>query len=127
MLLALPSLLAVALASYDPDISGALQNILKNTDRSTRYQYPTDFTRGIIPVGVLKDNNGKTNRGQKAFHSHNDYWRDVPYYFALSYGAMSVEADVWLINETLYVSQFRELAGSSPILVHIPDRSYLVT
>lgn len=35
---------------------------------------------------------------QKPIHSHNDYWRDVPFYSALSYGCISVEADVWLIN-----------------------------
>ncbi|KAL9110730.1 MAG: hypothetical protein Q9227_004722 [Pyrenula ochraceoflavens] len=40
---------------------------------------------------------------QKAIHSHNDYWRDLPFYTALSYGCVSVEADVWLYNETLYV------------------------
>jgi len=36
-------------------------------------------------------------------HSHNDYWRDVPLYTALSYGVVSVEADVWLVNGTLYI------------------------
>lgn len=82
-------LLTGAVATTVLDVSNTLQNILKNTDRSDKYTYPTDLTRGIIP---------------KAFHSHNDYWRDVPYYSALSYGAISVEADVWLINGTLYVS-----------------------
>ena len=42
-------------------------------------------------------------RYQKPFHSHNDYWRDLPFYSALRAGAVSVEADVWLINGTLYV------------------------
>lgn len=28
-------------------------------------------------------------------HSHNDYWRDIPLFTALSYGAQSIEADVW--------------------------------
>ncbi|RVX70387.1 hypothetical protein B0A52_05886 [Exophiala mesophila] len=74
--------------SDDLDISQTLQNILKNTHDSDAYSYPTDLTRGIIP---------------KPIHSHNDYWRDVPFYSALSVGAISVEADVWLINGTLYV------------------------
>ncbi|KAK2756448.1 hypothetical protein FQN54_005341 [Arachnomyces sp. PD_36] len=65
-----------------------LQNILKNTDRSDAYGYPTDLTRGILPIPV---------------HSHNDYWRDVPFYTGLSVGCISTEADVWLINGTLYV------------------------
>jgi hypothetical protein len=68
--------------------TGPLQNILMNTDKTDKYHYPTDFTREIIP---------------KPFHSHNDYWRDVPFYTGLSYGAISTEADVWLINGTLYV------------------------
>ncbi|KAF1832187.1 hypothetical protein BDW02DRAFT_571342 [Decorospora gaudefroyi] len=65
-----------------------LKNILDNTDKSDKYTYPTDFTRDILP---------------KPLHSHNDYWRDVPYYTGLSYGAISTEADVWLLNGTLYV------------------------
>ncbi len=36
-------------------------------------------------------------------NSHNDYWRPVPFYSALAVGAISVEADVWLYNGTLYV------------------------
>lgn len=40
---------------------------------------------------------------QKAIHSHNDYWRTLPLYTALSYGCISIEADVWLYNGTLYV------------------------
>ncbi|KAJ4377388.1 hypothetical protein N0V83_000213 [Neocucurbitaria cava] len=77
-----------------PDVSDALQNILKNTDKSDKYTYPTDFTREIVP---------------KPLHSHNDYWRDVPFYSGLSYGAISTEADVWLINGTLHVGH--ELAA----------------
>ena len=70
------------------DISDSLQNVLDNTQGSDLYTYPTDLTRGIVP---------------KAIHSHNDYWRDVPYYSALAVGCVSVEADVWLYNDTLYV------------------------
>ncbi|KAL1970878.1 hypothetical protein VTN77DRAFT_2712 [Rasamsonia byssochlamydoides] len=69
-------------------ISSSLQYILKNTHGSTAYEYPTDLTQGIMPIPV---------------HSHNDYWRDVPFYTALSKGCISTEADVWLINGTLYV------------------------
>ena len=64
------------------DISASLQNILHNTDKSGAYTYPTDLTRGIIP---------------KPIHSHNDYWRDIPFYTALSYGCVSIEADVWYL------------------------------
>ncbi|QRW18924.1 hypothetical protein RhiXN_00330 [Rhizoctonia solani] len=44
--------------------------------------------RGIIPKGI---------------HSHNDYWRDVPLFSAIAVGAISVEADVWLWDNELYV------------------------
>lgn len=50
--------------------------------------WPTDATRDIIPV---------------ACHSHNDYWRPVPLFSAIKAGCISVEADVWLIDEELYV------------------------
>lgn len=50
--------------------------------------WPTDFTRDIRPIPC---------------HSHNDYWRSVPFFSALSAGCISVEADVWLFKEKLYV------------------------
>jgi hypothetical protein len=79
-------------------------------EQSPLLSYPTDFTRNIVP---------------KAIHSHNDCkrgnvfltlsdlvldWREVPLLTALSYGVASVEADVWLINGTLFVSSLY-LAG----------------
>ncbi|KAF2113550.1 hypothetical protein BDV96DRAFT_495834 [Lophiotrema nucula] len=102
------ALLAGALASKVPDVSSTLQNILKNTDGSNKYTYPTDFTRGIIP---------------KPLHSHNDYWRDVPFYTGLSYGAVSTEADVWLINGTLHVSDTRLLLIGHEISALTDDRT----
>jgi hypothetical protein len=87
--LSLPALLTGTIAAY----SDQLQNILQNTDKSDKYHYPTDFTREIVP---------------KPFHSHNDYWRDVPFYTGLSYGSISTEADVWLINGTLYVGSLKQ-------------------
>lgn len=50
--------------------------------------YPTSFTQGIEPKGI---------------HSHNDYERAVPLLTGLSVGVTSTEADLWLINGTLYV------------------------
>lgn len=49
------SLLALAsLAAGGPlDVSSALQNILQNTDNDNAYHYPTDLTRGIVPVSQL--------------------------------------------------------------------------
>ncbi|KAJ7169971.1 hypothetical protein C8R46DRAFT_897007 [Mycena filopes] len=59
-------------------------------------RYPTDVTT-IVP---------------KPIHSHNDYWRDVPLLTALSQGVASVEADVWLVGETLFVGH--EMAALTP-------------
>lgn len=85
----LSSLLALAGAAAAQ--SNDLQSILSQAGTGN-YTYPTALTRGIIP---------------KALHSHNDYWRPVPFYSALAAGAVSVEADVWLINGTLYVGHER--------------------
>ena len=78
-----------ASAQSDIPISPALASIIANASNVPQYRYGTQFTQGIVP---------------KNFHSHNDYWRQLPFYSALSVGAMSVEADVWLINGTLNVS-----------------------
>ncbi|MCJ1460991.1 hypothetical protein MMC28_011373 [Mycoblastus sanguinarius] len=77
-----------ALAGSIPDVSPALQNILNQAHQGPLYTYPTVLTQGVVP---------------KSIHSHNDYWRDVPFYSAISLGAVSVEADVWLYNGTLYI------------------------
>ena len=50
--------------------------------------WPTDFSRDINPIPC---------------HSHNDYWRLVPLYNAISAGCIGVEADIWLYEEELYV------------------------
>ncbi|KAI0067739.1 hypothetical protein BV25DRAFT_1819157 [Artomyces pyxidatus] len=58
------------------------------SSNSSLLHYPTQLTQNIVP---------------KQIHSHNDYWRDVPLLSALSFGVQSVEADVWLINGTLFI------------------------
>lgn len=55
---------------------------------SYRTTYPTSFTRDVHP---------------KRIHSHNDYWRRVPFYSAIAVGAISVEADVWEYGSELFV------------------------
>lgn len=49
-------------------------------------------------------------------HSHNDYWRPVPFYSALSVGSVSVEADVFLVNKTLYIGHERSALTSTRTL-----------
>ncbi|KAK5116117.1 hypothetical protein LTR62_008443 [Meristemomyces frigidus] len=79
---------ASALAHSDIPLSQPLQSILSHAQMGPLYTYPTDLTQGIVP---------------KPFHSHNDYWRPIPFYSAISQGAVSVEADVWLYNSTLHI------------------------
>lgn len=50
--------------------------------------WPTDTTGGVMPIPC---------------HSHNDYWRPVPLYSALEAGCVSVEADIWLFDDDLFV------------------------
>lgn len=50
--------------------------------------WPTEFSQDIQPIPC---------------HSHNDYWRKVPLFSALQAGCISVEADVWLQKNELYV------------------------
>lgn len=75
-----------------PDVSSALQSFLDKAFQAPLYTYPTSLTQDIV---------------SKYIHSHNDYWRDVPFYSALSVGAVSVEADVWLYNGILHVGHER--------------------
>lgn len=51
--LAFAALRAVDAAAI-PDVSGTLQNILQNTHGSDLYTYPTDLTRGILPVSAIQ-------------------------------------------------------------------------
>jgi hypothetical protein len=82
------ALAGAAHAQNDIPLSRPLQNVLTHAGEGPYYTYPTDLTQGIIP---------------KSFHSHNDYWRPIPFYSALSHGAISIEADVWLYNGTLHI------------------------
>ncbi|MCJ1431345.1 Altered inheritance of mitochondria protein 6 [Xylographa pallens] len=89
-LVQLLSIVAGLLSRFSP---GKIPDFLDFWDRKGQPGYrlgawPTDFTRDIRPI---------------ACHSHNDYWRTVPLYSALSAGCISVEADVWLFDEELFV------------------------
>jgi hypothetical protein len=58
----------------EPDFNGAFT-----------FDWPEDFSRDIVP---------------KPCHSHNDYWRSVPLYEALAVGCISIEADIWLTDDS---------------------------
>lgn len=59
--------------------------------------YPTDFLRDVVPLPC---------------HSHNDYWRKVPFFSAVHAGCIGVEADVWWLNGDLLVGH--DLAALQP-------------
>ncbi|KAL8832455.1 MAG: hypothetical protein Q9170_004866 [Blastenia crenularia] len=66
--------------------------------------WPTDFSRDITPIPV---------------HSHNDYWRRVPLYDALTAGCTGVEADVWFdpsLKDDLFVGHTRKSLTSARTL-----------
>lgn len=73
------------------------------------YLFPDDLDKrldawGFPPGPVSGFAHWSTNGVQPvACHSHNDYWRDVPLLSAVDAGCTSVEADVWLVNEDLFV------------------------
>ncbi|KAI0319381.1 hypothetical protein OF83DRAFT_1170269 [Amylostereum chailletii] len=85
----------IQLAATEPGINGLITQ-LEQSNSSTLH-YPTQLTQNIVP---------------KQIHSHNDYWREVPVLTAISLGVSSVEADVWLVNGTLFVGH--ELAALTP-------------
>lgn len=55
----------------------------------------------LFLIGPFANIHGQTNY---KVHSHNDYAQDLPFWYAYSNGASSIEADVFLKNGTLYVT-----------------------
>ncbi len=48
------------------------------------------------------------NTAQPRIHSHNDYLQNVPFWTAFSAGASSIEADVFLVGDSLFVAHTQE-------------------
>ncbi|RFU35712.1 hypothetical protein B7463_g558, partial [Scytalidium lignicola] len=67
-------------------------------------EWPTDATGDVHPVNC---------------HSHNDYWRSVPLYAAIHAGCTGAEADVWLIDDELYVGHRRVTLVSNRTLQNL--------
>ncbi|KAM6502632.1 hypothetical protein JOM56_002609 [Amanita muscaria] len=86
----------VALGTSKPGVLKQIQDL--EDSNSPLLLYPTQFTQDIVPKNI---------------HSHNDYWREVSLLTALSYGIGSVEADVWLVNGTLYIGHERQALTSA--------------
>lgn len=52
-------------------------------------------------------------------HAHNDYQHERPLFDALSYGFTSIEADIHLINDTLFVAHGKEDINSEKTLENL--------
>ena len=68
--------------------------------------------KGSDTVQVAETTTEQTiQKASSAIHynafSHNDYWREKPLLDALSFRFNCVEADLWLIDDELYVSHDR--------------------
>nr|KMM66233.1 secreted protein [Coccidioides posadasii RMSCC 3488] len=89
-LVQLISLLSGVFVSFFPSYIDRNVDLWGKTGDPSEYlaHRPTDQTADIRPV---------------ACHSHNDYWRQVPLYSSIKAGCISVEADVWLFDNDLYV------------------------
>ncbi|KAK9243506.1 hypothetical protein V1506DRAFT_544216 [Lipomyces tetrasporus] len=72
-------------------------------------------------IGTLYSSDLTRNVFVKGIHSHNDYWRDVPLFTALSYGVVSVEADVWHFegDDTVYVGHHDAALNSERTLASL--------
>ncbi|RYP92032.1 hypothetical protein DL770_001887 [Monosporascus sp. CRB-9-2] len=66
------------------DLGGSSPN-REEAGNESLARYPTDFLRDVVPIPC---------------HSHNDYWREMPLFSAIRTGCISVEADVWLFDES---------------------------
>jgi hypothetical protein len=78
------------------------------SSKSPLLQYPTQLTQNIDPKAIHSHNDCEFNHDflkLGAFRSLCQDWRDVPLLTAVSLGVGSVEADVWLVDEQLFVSQ----------------------
>lgn len=62
-------------------------------------------TAFLLLVGLIFFITGKIfSQTDYKVHSHNDYAQKMPFWYAYSNGALSIEADVFLKNDSLYVT-----------------------
>jgi hypothetical protein len=63
---------------------------------------PSDTYDRVAPVSMA------AVAPPRRFHAHNDYEHRVPLFEALSYGAGSIEADIWLVDGELLVGHTQD-------------------
>ncbi|KAH9082086.1 hypothetical protein EDB83DRAFT_2539522 [Lactarius deliciosus] len=96
----------IQLAATTPGVFQWIASL--EASNSSLLQYPTQLTQNIVPKQI----HSHKRLSVFAVYWSRRYWRDVPLLTALSFGVSSVEADVWLVNETLYVGH--EVAALTP-------------
>lgn len=62
----------------------------------------------------------------KPLHSHNDYWRKVPFYDAVSHGFQSIESDIWKFKESYTVQTDTETTIFSDKEVYVGHNQVLL-
>ena len=62
----------------------------------------------LIVLSLLSMMTVQAINKQVLLHSHNDYYRDAPFYDAYKLGFNSIEADVYLVEGELYVAHDRK-------------------
>ena len=59
----------------------------------------------LVIAGLVLFISGKVfAQNSYKIHSHNDYAQELPFWYAYSSGASSIEADIFLRNNELYVA-----------------------
>ena len=58
----------------------------------------------MLIIGLLCAQVAVNAQANYKVHSHNDYEQELPFWYAYSNGAESIEADLFLKNDTLYVT-----------------------
>src|SRR5690625_6970792 len=59
-------------------------------------------------------------------HSHNDYEQELPFYQAYARGFGSIEADLWMVDDELYVAHDQSEIRSEEHTSELQSRGHLV-
>jgi|TARA_B110000444_G_scaffold57844_1_gene53876 alkaline phosphatase len=79
----------------------------------------------LVAVLVSISSFGQNAKGYSyKIHSHNDYMRDVPFWEAYANKASSIEVDIVLKNDTLFVAHEAESINSKKTLKAVKEDGY---
>ncbi len=78
-----------------------------------------DFISKLLIFSILANCTFAQNYTLQKCHAHNDYLHKTPFYEAYNLGFGSIEADVFLINNKLYVAHDKSKIDSSRTLIKL--------